>query len=355
MGDFCVGQPFSEGSAFGNALAPVFKNGMVSCGPTDEYTNQLGQTYLGSAICEQQGRCLPSYQVRDAAGVLFCEQQPLTGYIRMCDPNIESCAGVDPEFTVDTDASPLDYTRTEDPTLSPYVIPALCDDAGLNCKQWIATNAFTVPDDNGFSVNNKLGTEAPPANVIEGFQSTLASLKFYLAADKNHIPIRFIELDWGDGLSQTRVGYYKNHLDQCGDPNVFGPITFEQSRLEYAATEQACREAFRNYLHVYSFDQSYLCGRCENNPNRECGRDADCFDYISGTDYECQNQGLYGAISCYRPRVMVQDNWGWCTNGVYGETGLGCKEAGVDPLPQNVNEGYIRYQGIIKVYKDAKP
>jgi hypothetical protein len=304
----------------------------------------------------------------------MCERQPAKGYLPLCNPQTEDCTGKKPEEIIEPPALPLDITAsssinglTSVPAYAPYIIPALCDASGTKCKQEIETFKFNVPNgpppsppsstnNNGFSVNNKTGKEVPPLNIITGFQNMLASLKFYMAADKNHIPIRYIDLDWGDGLSQIRVGYYKNHFDQC-DPTMYGPITppAVQSPLDYAASEQACRQAFRNYLHVYAYDVSYTCGTCSVTNTRVCGRNEDC----PGAEI-CTNRGNQGAVSCYRPRVMVQDNWGWCTNGVYGITGAGCKDpqvinSGLPPSPPSAESAYVNFPGLIMVYKDPKP
>ncbi len=383
-GDFCVGEPFSVRIQSTNPEPYIFSGTPVHCEVGTTYTNALGYTLQGYGptagneadnICTSHGRCIPSYQVKYApppvsTGKVMCERQPDKGYLPLCNPDVEDCTGKKPDQIVEAPALPLDLTPssslnglTSVPGYAPYIIPAKCDDTGTKCKQSTPIYQFHVPNgplgapnDNGFSVNNVLGSEPSPLNVVTGFQNMLASLKFYMAADKNHIPIRYVDLDWGDGLSQTRVGYYKNHLEQC-DPATFGPLTppAPQTSLDYAGSDQACRIAFRNYLHVYAYDIAYTCGRCDNNAARSCGRDDDC-----ATGGKCTTRGIDGAVSCYRPRVMVQDNWGWCTNGVYGTTGVGCKDtqvvnSGQPPSPQSDADGYVQFKGLIMVYKDPKP
>ncbi|MEK7584716.1 MAG: hypothetical protein AAB490_05720, partial [Patescibacteria group bacterium] len=179
----------------------------------------------------------------------------------------------------------------------------------------------------------------------------------------------------------SRVGYYKNYFEECGNPGDKGPLTNPPDSLEYAATDKACREGYRNQVHVYPFDVAFACKTCDNAPLVECGRNEDC--PVGGT---CTLPPVAGSAnaSCYRPRIMIQDNWGWCTNGVYGEVGFGCYDTtafqlcggvvaggpcesdaecsgGVacvpvrPPSPTTPNDGFVQFQGLIKVYKDPKP
>ncbi len=348
-GQFCVGQPFTTGDGY------VFDSPPVHCEPGVKYTNALGYQLSGSDICTNLGQCLPSYRVKYAqpplnTGKFMCTREP-EGYLPICIKTpTNDCAGIPDDRVIDSASVPagllpLDETRQEEPTFSPYLIAAVCDNTGINCKQLKPIDQFRVPTDNGFSVNNILGTDPNPAkNTVVGFQNLQVSLRFYMAADKNHMPIRYVELEWGDGLKQSRVGYYKNHLEQCGDPTLTGPKTASQSQLEYAAAEQACRASTKNYLHVYAYDVNYACRTCSNDASRECGRNEDC-----GSGNTCSGPPKLGSetAACYRPWVMLQDNWGWCTNNEYGETGLGCKDSG--------NKAYVKFPGLIKVYKDPKP
>ncbi|MBI4090619.1 MAG: hypothetical protein HY422_01195 [Candidatus Komeilibacteria bacterium] len=359
-GSFCVGQPFTAGSTDpANNFDYNFDYNPVPCEAGATITNDLGEVISGPDICGSStnagfnGSCLPANEVRYKAvppateGAQFCVLEP-TGYLPLCIKTATNpCTSVPYDRVIDTLAVPpppgvlpLDETPKEDPAYSPYIIPAVCDSTGSNCKQIKKTGEFLVPGDNGFSVNNETGS----ASYLEGFQNFLVSLKFYMGADKNHLPIRYIDINWGDGLRQSRLGYYKNHMEQCIDPKVsatLGPRTGKQAPLEYAASPQACHESYRNYLHVYRYDIQYACGRCSISNAIECGRNEDC----PGAE-SCQNQASSNA-SCYRPWVMVQDNWGWCTNNVYGEVGLGCNVPG--------NAGYVKFPGLIKVYKDPKP
>ncbi|OGY89786.1 MAG: hypothetical protein A3B30_01125 [Candidatus Komeilibacteria bacterium RIFCSPLOWO2_01_FULL_52_15] len=379
LGFFCTGAPFTVPNTLDFADVPV------SCASGTSIVNELGYTLSDAQICRAVGRCLPSSQVAYSPTHPTKKNEPLcylepTGYLPMCIRKVATdCQGVAPDRIIDITSAnpawwPLDDTPRADGTYSPYIIPVQCDTSGLNCTQVIPTNSFhvpqcpyapnclpvTSPNDNGFSVNNKYQA----SDVIQGFQNLLVSLNFYMSADKNHIPIKYVEIDWGDGSRQGRVGYYKNQMQQCDDTNALGPITVFQEPLDYAATPAACREDFRSYLHVFAYDPAHVCGTCSNNPTQQCGTDVDCYDNtpVGGqprTGVCNKAPGATGTVACYRPRVMVQDNWGWCTNGVYGPVGVGCKDVTIlsasPPAPQNINEGYVPFAGIIKVNKDPKP
>lgn len=385
-GWFCVGQPFTVTPNNTGDFDYNFNSNPVGCDVGASITNDLGETISGADICgsrtsangEFNGVCLPSSDVRYKAippatvGEQVCEIEP-TGYLPLCIKTAPvDCAGVPANRVINTLAAtpvppgvlPLDETPREDDSYSPYIIPVVCDASGVNCKQIKKTNVFLLPGDNGFSVNNQIGATA----YLEGFQNFLVSLKFYMGADKNHLPIRYIDIDWADGLRQSRLGYYKNHMEQCIDPKVgatLGPINGKQDSLEYAASPSACRENYRNYLHVYRYDIQYACHTCSGT-GIECGRDEDC------GGGQCNQAPVLASVnaSCYRPWVMIQDNWGWCTidpnaaapgqQGVYGDVGLGCKDPQVlvlagAPAPSTATQGYVKFQGLIKVYKDPKP
>lgn len=364
-GEVCVGTPFTLSPSY------LFDDPPIKCDPAQSFTvpDGSGLVLAGAEICERNGRCQPASEVIGPSNTPLCRRIP-TGYQPLCDSRVQSCAGEPANRILDITIPPLDETASSTPSLGPYILPVVCDSNGINCHQTtrarypnpVALSDVVTPltpqnfptsaGDNGFSVNNRID-----AGAIEGHKDFLASLKFYMGADKDHMPVRYIDIDWGDGLRQARVGYYKNHLEVC-DPTITGPDTAAQSLMEYAGDPKACREAFRSYLHVYAFTPGIGCGACAGNPAIACGTDRDCpAGVCTITDRNA---------SCFRPKVMIQDNWGWCTNSVYGQTGLGCKDPLVlnavqgyshtvpisPPEPANANQAYIQYPGIIKVYKD---
>lgn len=302
-GDFCIGGPFT--STLTGTDNYIFNESPVRCGLGDSYTNLLGYTLNGPSVCTSVGSCQSSSSVANQDGSPVCK----------VTPNAYRSFAPDPGIT-------MDLTANDTVAHAPFVIPVTCDSSGVNCTQAMPTIEFDVPDgpgalvnDNGFTVNNGQDDEGLAGFQVVGYENLLASLKFYMSAYKDHMPVRYIEIVWGDGQRQNRVGYYQNHMDQCGDPAALGPNlppTGTNEALEYAATTQACRANYINYLHVYDYNKTY------------------------DTDGD--------GIATYSPRIMVQDNWGWCSNGVYGETGLGCGAA-----------GFVDFPGVIKVHKDARP
>ena len=377
---FCVGKPFTRGDINGDGVDDNFFNEFpVSC--AQGAVNALGFVLADTDVCNATGRCLPAQDVLDSNGDPVCLYEP-EGYLPMCfQYNQNQCQNVLETRRIDTltvTNLPLDETPLADRSFSPYVIPVVCDLSGATCSQVRLTREVNPLLDNAFSVNNMYS----PGNIVEGFQNALVNLRFYMAADKNHMPVRFIDIDWGDGIRQSRVGYYKNHLQECGDPSALGPLTNPPEAQESAALEKACREGFRNQVHVYPFDPAFACKTCDMLGGGECGRDEDC---PAGVSCSGPTNPSSGNASCYRPRVMIQDNWGWCTNGVYGEVGFGCFDTTVykwcqgltargepcqsdadclavdsctirrPPSPTTPNDAYVQFQGLIRVHKDPRP
>ncbi len=431
-GHFCVGVPFTVSTS-----TPIF-NQEVPCdrdpaAPDGKMTNHLGYVLnLDASICgtldtdvanynKTHGSCVrelddnQQHPVKDLDGAAMCTPRD-QGYQPMCDPQTQTCPPAKFDSlsqtwvgtpSVASLALPLDATIDEKPILSPYIIPVLCDSNGQSCGPVdktttpatpITVKDFTPPTMNGFSVNNLIGGSSDPAmrldttsfgggtsaRVIDGYQNYLASLKFYMAGDKNHLPIRYISLDWGDGMRQARVGFYQNYLPMC-DPKSLGPDTSPnppQTPLDYAGTAQACKTEYRNNLHIYAYSPTIGCGVCQN-VTRVCGQDSDCADPTTAADtWRCDIKNNYEA-SCYRPRVMVQDNWGWCTNGFYGEEGQGCFDTNIGRkcsnsdkyctvpadcqvptlgtclpapafAPRYSGSGYVEFPNLIMVHRDAK-
>ena len=132
----------------------------------------------------------------------------------------------------------------------------------------------------------------------QGKKSVAVNLSFHAWADDNHMPLKKITIDWGDG-EVLKVGgkqsYYKNHKERCTMRDDDGnPCETEGAscRLRFGDTDEACTDKRPfEFSHVYS---------CEGPGN-----------------------------CVFTPKVQVLDNWGWC-NGVcsnpYNVGGVGCYE-----------------------------
>ncbi|NQU77653.1 hypothetical protein HQ544_03075 [Candidatus Falkowbacteria bacterium] len=178
------------------------------------------------------------------------------------------------------------------------------------------------------------GTKTSPPTVKNiqvtpnrGSKSSLAvRLNFYAWADDNHMPLKRITIDWGDGADEVlSVGgdysYYKNHMQYCGKSchnsggnndgspcqndvectNSGGGICF----LGFRDSDDACIDRSFEFSHVY------YCG--DDTPERI----GDCAGY-----------GYAGKSCCaFRPKVQVLDNWAWCNGTCVSGGGKGCYRA----------------------------
>jgi hypothetical protein len=180
-----------------------------------------------------------------------------------------------------------------DTNFGPIITEAICASDSGQC---------TLGKVGNFTVNGQTN-----GTIIEDKKSNLlANISFFAMSYKDHMPIRSIKIDWGDGSVQRNIGFYKNNWSQC-DPALalttttisnFQPLAFNYtwgngSTLDFAGTSQACEEGIRNYFHIYHFDQKYTAG-CE------------------------------AGYACFKPRVSIQDNWGWCTGNLWSAVGSGC-------------------------------
>ena len=151
----------------------------------------------------------------------------------------------------------------------------------------------------------------------------VANLKFYAWADTNHMPIREIIIDWNDSSNIIPNNVIsKNHRPECCESQIdcdqFGLTS------EFGLTSQACVDKYFSFNHTYT---------CEGKGS------------VGWEAYpECVN------ICCFKPKVYIKDNWGWCAgnpDGVY---------AGWDDenYPLSCNDSLlvgagIQYNGVIKV------
>jgi hypothetical protein len=136
--------------------------------------------------------------------------------------------------------------------------------------------------------------------------SLKASLKFYAYADKEHMPLRRLILDYGDGSEPFNVpGHYKNHRGCRMDAQTCD----DQSRIcgssaDFDKTAQACDDRYFSFSHTYrcSADTWSKLAACDQN---------DPFYPCRAADGTCR----------FKPRVQVMDNWGLCNGTCPGGPG----------------------------------
>ncbi|MDD2786268.1 MAG: hypothetical protein PHS79_05285 [Patescibacteria group bacterium] len=193
-----------------------------------------------------------------------------------------------------------------------------------------------------------------------------ATVRFYAWAEHNQGPIKNVVIDWGDGTIQSiddvqlknqkplcnttrecefipglacngdgdcppgsgacrergtcvQQAYKDCFTDaDCGGGDTCAP------RVMFGNSMEACRQGYLEFSHVYKCDEnaspSIKCGgtgapasSCENEPGLACGN---CKTGEACADNLAPRNGCYNVDlnRCrYTPRVMVKDNWGWCT------------------------------------------
>lgn len=223
-----------------------------------------------------------------------------------------------------------------------------------------------------FSVNNNIQGVA-----YLGGQSGMATVRFYAWAAHDQAPLRKIVIDWGDG--QTTViddAKLKNRkpicntdrecsavpglactndsdcppgagscllAGRCENTDKFcyktnsnqgncGGINQCKTRVLFGNSSEACQQGYFEFTHVYETKPALPdCGttaRCQYEPNKFAG---DCRPGEGTNERMAPKDGCYDAnlnMVRYTPRVMVMDNWNWCTGN--------CKEP-VEPTPFNFN------------------
>lgn len=149
-----------------------------------------------------------------------------------------------------------------------------------------------------------------------------AYLKFYAAADKNHLPIRRVIVDWQDdtatGTAQTdqtgsssQDNFYKNHrgLQDDSDVSICETDT-DSASYEWGMNSDSCDPNYFSYSYIYT------CTEANINTLTVAGRTCERDDEGNITNSPCTD-----GTSCYfRPRVHIRDNWGWCTGTCSGST-----------------------------------
>ncbi len=303
-------------------------------------------------------------------------------------------------------------------------------------KSGQAANALPISLMDTFSING-----IPLGLTYFGGGQGLAKVQFYAWAAHDQGPIKSIIIDWGDGYTQEiNNAQLKNRKPVCntGRECEFAPglactadadcpagagacletgscqkQTYKNCykdedcgsndkcvpRTMFGNSTEACQQGYFEFSHVYKCDDETLrdidvsCdagNRCENEPDIVCSTDSQCRigeSCVSGLAPRggCYNEDLYRCR--FTPRILIQDNWGWCTgdctqanesqpNSAFGDYNIrhpngGCLDAsdtklntdvennpaGALPLPNEcrsevVNPRYrpwVIYQGSVEV------
>ncbi|PWB38599.1 MAG: hypothetical protein C3F02_02705 [Parcubacteria group bacterium] len=142
---------------------------------------------------------------------------------------------------------------------------------------------------NGITVNNS--NDQP----VTGYESIFVSAKFFYYAHPDHMPVKSIDVDWGDGpVAGTFIqnpGKYKNALDKC-DKDALMPQ--KEGLQGFGGLPQACREGYKVFYHDYQYDA---------NPA-----------------VQCQALGQpYANAACFKPKIRIYDQWGKVTDREFAD------------------------------------
>lgn len=134
---------------------------------------------------------------------------------------------------------------------------------------------------------------------VDGKESLFVSLKFFYYAHPDHMPVRLLEVDWGDNVSVSNPGKYKNSLALCGEdteaPTANTAMTTPGFKpvLGFGGTPEACRTGYKIFYHDYQYDPAFSCNTVPDAPPQPV------------------------PASCYRPTVTVTDWWDKPSTEVY--------------------------------------
>jgi len=168
------------------------------------------------------------------------------------------------------------------------------------------------------------------------------TVRFYTYADPDQMPIRKILVDWADDEtgfgtysgSTSDDNFYRNHR---GVEDIQNPVSqctslggsSEEAGVAYnwGLYSDACDNSYLSFAHDYVCSEGIAAGL------------NDCEADESGniTNSPCRN---VDGNCLFRPRVFVQDNWGWCTGVCDGDY------AGLDDTPGCYEDEDIMHGGI---------
>ncbi len=190
------------------------------------------------------------------------------------------------------DASNLDLFPDDGVSGPPQVHPPLENSCQLDGTCLEQTKS-------GVMVNNQtLGD-------LKAKKQVRATMKFYMRASDNRLPITRLVVDWGDDEPQDRPGSFKNHRAECltGSDAPFGQ-----------QTPAACDTQPMVVVHDYQCTAADLASL----PPCVGGRP----DHFTGYESSAYPGGCKDAGRCvFVPRVQVNDNWGWCSGSCPGNPG----------------------------------
>lgn len=190
----------------------------------------------------------------------------------------------------------------------------------------------------GFTLNGKSSGDLV-------FPSSVASvnLKFFAFADKNQMPIKKLQVDWGDGTNVSLDGYFRNQRGAvngvCGGTGsantcFVGDINTKQS----CTSGNDCRYLNNCFAESVASNFGQIADKTCDNAYFRFDHVYQCLRDGAGWTNSCpdsQTQAVSGGCCIFKPKVQVKDNWGWCngTTPSGGATGFYEKDWGA-PNPR---------------------
>ncbi|HWQ99628.1 MAG TPA: hypothetical protein VN397_02150 [Candidatus Methylomirabilis sp.] len=209
----------------------------------------------------------------------------------------------------------------------------------------------------------------------------VATLRFYAWASHDQMPLRRVVVDWGDGnRTELPDAFMKNRKPYCqtekecteapgltcesdadcppgaGTCETYGTCAARPSvkcykdaqcefggedgtcnpRTYFGNDQDACDEQYFEFRHAYACLPGTMAGltscgttgHCSGDLNRTCTTAANCADGDRCVSNMAPINGCKDAVSntCrFTPRVLITDNWGWCSGecrGLLNQSGV---------------------------------
>jgi len=266
--------------------------------------------------------------------------------------------------------------------------------ASIDESQSVGNDGFKLRNMSAFNVNEIDGkSTAPKDQTVFGIGNMTANVRFAAWADTDQMPLKRMMVEWNDGTPKTggSIAKYKNRKPYCGTtaepvgycggesaPNVtcqsdndcsIAGYTYSQcifNELALGNDEDGCTEGFYEYQHVYAYSKGCGVGSQAVEKNIDSGVYPKHIvmspGILNSPDYEFLKE--YGMrvgdqLCIFKPKVQVQDNWGWC-NGICEQKGSfgGCFSAVkqgqkiVDQCSGDVNQAWTLFAGEVIVVAD---